>query len=81
MADRVIKFRRLREILKTYGVEWVPSKGKGSHGSFCKFMDNGVFSYPVPHRKDVHVGYVRGCRKKFRLTEEHGVSDHDFYNA
>jgi hypothetical protein len=81
MADRTIKLRRLRQILKSFGVQWNPGKGKGSHGSFIKAMEGGVFSYPVPDEKDVLVCYVRGCRKKFKLTAEDGVSDQDFYDA
>jgi hypothetical protein len=81
MADRTITFRRLKQILGKFGVGWDPKKGKGSHGSFCRYMDSGWASYPVPHDKDVLLQYVRGCRKKFNLTEEHGVTDDDFYNA
>jgi predicted RNA binding protein YcfA (HicA-like mRNA interferase family) len=81
MADRTIKARRLREILKKFGVEWNPRKGKGSHGSFFKRMDGGMFTYPVPDEKDVLVCYVRGCRKKFKLTAEDGIPDEQFYNA
>lgn len=44
-------------------------------------MDGGVFTYPVPDEKDVLICYVRGCRKKFKLTVDDGVSDRKFYNA
>ncbi|MGA2232092.1 MAG: hypothetical protein ABSH22_14445 [Tepidisphaeraceae bacterium] len=81
MADKTLKFRELRRILKSFGIEWDPGKGKGSHGSFWKRMDGGVFSYPIPHQKDVQQWYVRGCRKKFKLTADDGVSDEEFYNA
>jgi hypothetical protein len=81
MADRTIPFRRLKQILGKFGVDWDPKKGKGSHGSFFKYMPNGWASYPIPHGKDVLLQYVRGCRKKFKLTEEDGVPDNQFYDA
>ncbi len=81
MGDRSIKLRRLRQILKRFGVEWDPGRGKGSHGMFEKVMHGGVFTYPVPDQTDVLVCYVRGCRKKFKLTAEDGVSDDEFYNG
>lgn len=79
MADRTIKLKTLRRILRRYGVEKVRSRGKGSHVLFRKEFPEGVFTYPVPDRKDVDVRYVRECRKKFRLTAEDGVSDEEFY--
>jgi predicted RNA binding protein YcfA (HicA-like mRNA interferase family) len=81
MADRCIKFRRLRKILRKFGVDWSPRRGKGSHGSFFKHMDGGWLSYPVPDETDVLICYVRGCRKKFKPTAEDGVSDDEFYNS
>ncbi len=66
--------------MRGYGVDWDASHGKGSHGSFWKMIGGSYFSYPVPHEKDVLVCYVRGCRKKFKLTAEDGVADRDFYN-
>jgi hypothetical protein len=80
MADRTIKLRVLRKILRRYGVVEDPSMGDGSHTTFLKKMENGIFSYPVPtHSTDVLVCYVRGLRKKFKLREEDGVSDAEFY--
>jgi hypothetical protein len=80
MADRCIKLRRLRQILGSYGVTWDPTKGKGSHGTFEKIIDGRYYSYPVPDEKDVLICYVRGCRKKFKLTADDGVTDDEFYN-
>lgn len=48
---------------------------------FFKEIDGEVFSYPVPTSKgDVLPCYVRGARKKFKLTKADGVSDEQFYN-
>ena len=79
--DRIVELRRLKQILARWGIIWVARKGKGSHGSFCKVTPEGVFSYTVPNEREVLICYVRGCRKKFKLTEKDGVSDNDFYNA
>lgn len=80
MADRSLKIRDLRSILRRFGVSEDPSLGKGSHTTFWKQFPSGVVTYPVPTtRKDVLVCYVRGCRKRFRLMPADGVSDADFY--
>jgi hypothetical protein len=78
--DRPLKLRELRRILSRYGVFEDSSRGKGSHTVFYRRFPDGLFSYPVPTTRDpVLVCYVKGCRKKFRLTPEHGVSDEEFY--
>ena len=79
MARRRIKLKDLRKILRNFGVTEEAGGGKGSHIKFTKEFDDGVYSYPVPDVKDVLSCYVKGCRKKFRLTPEDGVSDDDFF--
>jgi predicted RNA binding protein YcfA (HicA-like mRNA interferase family) len=80
MADQSIKMTRLQAILKRYGVEEVKRRGKGSHLMFSKTFPEGTFTYPVPtHDQDVKVCYIKGCRKKFRLRVEDGVTDKEFY--
>jgi hypothetical protein len=81
MPDRTIKLRRLIQILRHFGVDVDRARGKGGHLLFYKKMEGGVFTYPVPNESDALICYVRGCRKKFKLTEDDGVSDRDFYNA
>lgn len=44
-------------------------------------MEGGTFTYPVPHQTEVLICYVRGCRKKFKLTVDDGVSDKTFYES
>jgi len=80
MADQPIKMTRLQAILRRYGVEGTKGRGKGSHFMFSKAFPEGTFTYPVPtHGQDVKVCYVKGCRKKFRLRVEDGVTDKEFY--
>jgi hypothetical protein len=72
--------KKLRKILASFGVSEDPSRGKGSHTLFYKKFEDGEFSYPVPTSdKEVNDCYVKGCRKKFRLTKDDGVSDDDFF--
>ena len=81
MANRMLKLRDLRKALSKFGVFEDASRGKGSHTMFFKVIDGKMFSYPVPtHGTDVKPCYVNNCRKKFRLTEKDGVTDHDFFD-
>jgi predicted RNA binding protein YcfA (HicA-like mRNA interferase family) len=81
MATRpALKFRELRKILNSFGVTEEPSRGKGSHAMFARVIDGRRFTFPVPTEKEVKPPYVRGCRRRFQLTAEDGVSDEDFYS-
>lgn len=79
MAKRRLTFNELVRILRSFGVQADEAGGKGSHTKFWKQFPDGRFSYPVPHDKEVLPCYVKGCRKKFRLMPEDGVSDEDFF--
>ena len=80
MAKRRVTIHELRRILKRYGVEEDSSRGKGSHTLFYKQFAEGEFTYPIPtHDKDVNPAYVKGARRKFRLTPDDGVSDDEFF--
>jgi hypothetical protein len=80
MGRRRLKFRDLRKILRTYGVEEDRSRGKGDHILFFKQFDDGCFSYPIPDKPNMLPCYVSGARRKFRLTRDDGVTDEEFYN-
>jgi hypothetical protein len=80
MARQRLKLRDLRKILRSFGVVEDVAAGKGSHTVFRRQLPEGVFSYPVPTTSDdVHPKYVKGCRERFRLTPEDGISDEAFY--
>lgn len=80
MGRRRLKLNELRRILRSFDVFEDTSRGKGSHTLFYKDFPEGRFTYPVPtHDKDVKNVYVDGCRKKFHLRRDDGVSDDDFY--
>jgi hypothetical protein len=80
VADRPLKLRELRRILKRYGIFEDSSLGKGSHTTFVQVRPTGTLTYPVPTtRSDILICYVRGCRKRFGLSAEDGVTDKEFY--
>jgi hypothetical protein len=80
MGKRRLKLNDLRRILASFGVSEDRSAGKGSHTLFLRTFPDGTFTSPVPtHSKEVKPCYVKGCRKKFRLMPEDGISDNDFY--
>ncbi len=81
MGKRRLKLHDLRRILASFGVAEDKKAGKGSHTVFYRAMPDGVFTYPVPtHGKDVKPCYVKGCRKRFRLLPDDGVTDDDFFS-
>jgi len=46
-----------------------------------KKVANGVLTYPVPTKHEpVLICYVKGCRRKFKLTPADGISDKEFYS-
>lgn len=80
MARHRLKLKQLRKILRSYDVTEDESAGKGSHTLFWKVIDGRKFTYPVPTTsKDVKPCYVIGCRKKFALTKDDGVTDEEFF--
>jgi hypothetical protein len=79
MGRRRLKLRDLRKILRSFGVDEDKSKGKGDHTTFYKHFEDGCFSYPIPDKPDVLPCYVSGARRKFRLTQEDGITDDDFF--
>jgi hypothetical protein len=81
MADRALKLKELRRILRKFpGITEDPSGGKGSHTLFERNIGNDTFTYPIPTTgSDVLICYVRGIRKKFKLRRADGVSDKQFY--
>jgi len=79
--DQRWPFKKLRKALKRYGVIEDKSLGKGSHTTFCRKIDGGVFTYPIPtHDKEVAKCYIEGLRERLRLKSNDGVSDEEFYS-
>ena len=81
MANRPLKLRELRKILKGFGCWEEESRGKGDHTMFFRKIGESTFSYPVRNKPDVLVCYVAGVRRKFKLTADDGISDAEFYGS
>ncbi len=84
MPDRTLKYRELRRILARFGVEELPSRGKGSHRMFSAVVGGRLERYPVPCHSEgdeLSAPLIRAARRRFRLTPEFGVSDERFYGA
>ena len=78
---RSLKLHDLRRILKSFGVQEDPSRGKGSHTLFTTTVAGQKVTYPVPtSRSEVSSVYVAGCRKRFRLTPGDGILDQEFFS-
>ena len=83
MADQPLKYRRLRAILKTFGVhEDSTKRGKGSERMFVGVVDGRVARLPTRcHNEgdEKPIAVIRSIRRHFKLTEADGVEDRDFY--
>lgn len=80
MVQKNLKRTDFVRILRYYGVAEDTKSGKGSHTKFWKMIDGKKFSYPVPGDRVVKPCYIRGARKKFKLTAKDNVTDDDFFS-
>jgi hypothetical protein len=72
--------KKLRRILNSFDAWEDESRGRGSHTMFFRSIDGSTFSYPIPtHKSEINDSYVKGIRKKFKLTAKDGVSDQEFF--
>jgi hypothetical protein len=72
--------KKLRRILTSFGAWEDSSRGKGSHTVFFRDVDGSVFSFPIPtHDKEVKDCYLRGVRKRLRLSTKDGITDDEFF--
>jgi hypothetical protein len=77
-----LKYRDLRKILGRYGIQENPVRGKGSERMFVGVVDGRIVRYPTKcHNEgdEKPIPVVEAIRRVFHLTEEHGVTDDDFY--
>jgi len=72
--------KKLRKILKSYDAWEEPARGKGGHTAFLCEVEGNVELYPIPKSREVENCYVKGVRRKFKLTEDDGISDQEFFN-
>ncbi len=74
-----VKFRKLKKLLKEYGIIWDSSRGKGSHGVFIGLSHvtklNQTYPLPGNQQDTVSPAYLKPLRRRFELTSDHGVRD------
>ena len=83
MADNPIPYRRLRAILRHYGIVENAGRGKCSHRMFEGVIDGRVVRYPTKCHSEGDekpAAGVRAIRRAFRLTAQDGINDIDFYS-
>ena len=81
-AKKPLKYRVLRAILRTYGIEENATRGKGSERLFVGVVDGRIVSYPTKchsENDEKPVPVINAIRRHFKLTERDGVADEDFY--
>jgi hypothetical protein len=80
---RVLKFRDVKRIFASFGVQAVRSQTVGhKRKRHWLLLGPGAVRYPIPahgENDDVFRTYIEAARRAFRLTPQHGVSDADFY--
>ncbi|MBI2806727.1 MAG: hypothetical protein HYX68_17245 [Planctomycetes bacterium] len=81
MAEQQLTYRKLRKILKRFGIEEDKTHGKGSERMFVGVVNGVIIRYPTKGHNEGDAnpkGVIRAIRRHFHLTEEDGVSDKDF---
>jgi len=79
-----LKYRVLRRRLKRFGIEEDASRGKGSERMFVGVVDGAIVRFPTKcHNEgdEKPVAVIEAIRRRFHLTDDHGVSDQQFYNG
>lgn len=82
MPDRPLKYRKLLQILRRFGIREERARGKGSHRLLIGVVDGAIVKHPIKCHNDGEdkpKAVVASVRRAFRLTPEAGVSDKDFY--
>ena len=81
-GKKPLKYRDLRAILKTFGIEENTRRGKGSERLFVGIVNGVVVSIPTKcHNEgdEKPIPVINAIRRRFNLTEEFGVTDEVFY--
>jgi len=82
MADRPLSYRKLIQILRRFYVNEDRRRGRGSERILFKVIDGRTERFPVRCHKESEVkprAIIRAIRRRFKLTEQDGVSDGEFY--
>jgi len=82
MADRTLKYRELRAILKKFGIGEEAGRGKGSERMLVGIVDGKITRLPTKCHNEGDqkpVGVIKSIRRHFKLTDKDGVTDAEFY--
>jgi len=82
MAEFPLSYRRLRKILRFYGIQEDASRGKGSHRMLIGIVEDRIVRFPTKchNENDLKpLGVIKTIRRTFKLTSADGVSDDEFY--
>jgi hypothetical protein len=74
----------LRKRLAKRGIREDKVRGKGSERMFIGYVDGRLVTFPTKcHNEgdEKPVPVIEAIRRAFHLTDEHGVSDKDFYSS
>lgn len=81
-VKKPLKYRTLRTILKTFGIEEDARRGKGSERLFVGVVGGSIVSYPTKchnENDEKPIAVINAIRRRFNLTERDGISDDEFY--
>jgi hypothetical protein len=73
-----LSMKKLRRALAAFGAWEESHRGKGGHTAFLCNVEGKTQLYPIPNKREVADCYVRGVRRKFKLTADDGISDEEF---
>lgn len=82
MTDRPLKYRRLLNILRRYGITEDKKRGKGSHRMLVGVVGGTFVRHPIKCHNEGEEkprAVVASVRRTFGLTPERGISDKAFY--
>jgi hypothetical protein len=82
MAEKPVRYRTLRKILASFGIQEEKGRGKGSERMFAGVVEGRIVRMPTKCHNESDMkpkGVIKALRRRFRLTEDDGVTDKDFY--
>ncbi len=82
-AKKPLKYRNLKKILKSFGISEEKVRGKGSHRMFVGVVGGRVIHHPTRchnENDEKPIPVINAIRRAFRLTEDDGIKDNDFYD-
>jgi hypothetical protein len=79
---RPLTYGDLRKRLRQFGILEEKKRGKGSERMFVGVVEGRVVRYPTKchhEGQEKPVPVIEAIRRRFQLTEAHGITDKAFY--